>query len=350
MNIKGLLELALEYKASDIHFTVGVPPIFRLDGKLIKLEELDRLMPKDTERLANEILEDDMKAVLEEMGEVDFSYSLLGLGRFRVNVFKQRGSYSIALRTVPLTVPTIEELGLPLILKELSDRKRGLILVTGPTGSGKSTTLAAMINHINKTRNCHILTLEDPIEYLHKHDKSIVNQREITHDSKTYANALRASLRQDPDVILIGEMRDLETISTAVTAAETGHLVLSTLHTVGAVSTIDRIIDVFPANQQQQIKVQLASVLQGVVSQQLIKRQDNKGRVAAIEIMIANSAVKNHIREGKTHQIINTLQTGRKDGMITMDTSLVELYKNKLITYEDAISYAVDKDMIARMI
>ncbi len=223
-------------------------------------------------------------------------------------MYKQRGTVSMALRTVPLSVPSLDELGLPPILKELAMKKRGLVLVTGPTGSGKSTTLAAMIDHMNKHRNGHIITLEDPIEYLHRHGKSIINQREVGHDTYSYADALRAALRQDPDVILIGEMRDLETISTAVTAAETGHLVLSTLHTIGAVQTIDRIIDVFPPDQQQQIKVQLASVLEGVISQQLIKKADNKGRIAALEIMLANAAIRNHVREGKTHQILSAFK------------------------------------------
>ncbi|BEP28977.1 type IV pilus twitching motility protein PilT [Helicovermis profundi] len=350
MDIKDLLGVALEYKASDIHFTVGIPPVFRIDGKLIRLKDIGRIMPDDTKQIADQLFDDYTRKVFEENGEVDFSHSIIGIGRFRVNIFKQRGSISLALRAVPLEVPTTEDLKLPDIINKLADNRRGLVLVTGPTGSGKSTTLAAMLNHINQTRGEHILTLEDPIEYLHRHGKSIVNQREIHHDSKSYANALRAALRQDPDVILIGEMRDLETISIAVTAAETGHLVFSSLHTIGAVSTIDRIIDVFPPNQQQQIKVQLASVLQGVVSQQLIKRLDEKGRVAAIEVMIANAAVRNHIREGKAHMIMNSIQTGRKDGMISMDTYLSELYKKKQISYDEALSHSIDKDMLMRLI
>jgi len=350
LDIKTILGAAHEKDASDIHLTVGIPPVVRVDGQLIQLPDCGRLMPDETSRLAEELMDEYSTKIFEENGEVDFSYSVVGFGRFRVNVFKQRGTISMALRTVPLSVPAIDDLGLPPILKELSMKKRGLVLVTGPTGSGKSTTLAAMIDHMNKHRNGHIITLEDPIEYLHRHGKCIINQREVGHDTFSYANALRAALRQDPDIILIGEMRDLETISTAVTAAETGHLVLSTLHTIGAVQTIDRIIDVFPPDQQQQIKVQLASVLEGVVSQQLIKKSDNKGRIASLEIMLANAAIRNHIREGKTHQILSALQTGRKHGMVTMDAYLTELYRQGLISYNDAILHAVDRDMLARLL
>lgn len=349
-NIDELLKFAVDNNASDVHITVGVPPIFRINGQLIKINDLERIMPNDSADLAQHIMTEDAKRIYTEKGEVDFSYSVIGIGRFRVNVYNQRGSATLALRSVPLEVPTIDELNLPNTLQKLADIKRGLILVTGPTGSGKSTTLAAMVDHINKTRSAHILTLEDPIEYLHRHNKSIVNQREIGHDSKSYASALRASLRQDPDVILIGEMRDLETISTAITAAETGHLVLSTLHTTGAVATVDRIVDVFPPNQQEQIRVQLSSVLQGVVSQQLLKRADNSGRVAALEILICNAAIRNHIREGKSHQMMSSIQTGRKAGMISMDAYLSELYKKELITYEDAMGYAMDKDFLSRLL
>lgn len=349
-NLDELLKFAVENGASDVHLTVGVPPIFRINGQLVKINDIDRLMPDDTAKLAEIIMTKDAYGIYSEFGEVDFSYSVVGIGRFRVNVYNQRGSACMALRSVPLNIPTIADLQLPDTLNKLADAKRGLILVTGPTGSGKSTTLAAMIDHINKTRSAHVLTLEDPIEYLHRHDKCIVNQREIGHDSKSYAAALRASLRQDPDVILIGEMRDLETISTAITAAETGHLVLSTLHTTGAVSTVDRIVDVFPPNQQEQIRVQLAAVLQGVVSQQLLKRADNSGRVAALEILLCNAAVKNHIREGKSHQLMSSIQTGRKAGMISMDAYLSELYKKELITYEDAMSFAIDKDFLTRLL
>lgn len=350
LDIRSIISAATEREASDIHLTVGIPPSIRVDGQLIQIPDHERLMPEDTKKLADELMDDYAREKFELKGEVDFSYSIVGFGRFRVNVYKQRGTVSMALRTVPLSVPSLDELGLPPILKELAMKKRGLVLVTGPTGSGKSTTLAAMIDHMNKHRNGHIITLEDPIEYLHRHGKSIINQREVGHDTYSYADALRAALRQDPDVILIGEMRDLETISTAVTAAETGHLVLSTLHTIGAVQTIDRIIDVFPPDQQQQIKVQLASVLEGVISQQLIKKADNKGRIAALEIMLANAAIRNHVREGKTHQILSALQTGRKHGMVTMDAYLTELYRQGLISYNDAILHAVDRDMLSRLL
>ncbi len=348
--VQDILRVASEKGASDIHFTVGLPPIIRVNGQLMALPNYQKLMPANTKMLAEEIMDERTKDLFYERGEIDFSYAIAGLGRFRVNAYKQRGTSGLAIRMIPINVPTLDELKLPEVLKTLAMKKRGLILVTGPTGSGKSTTLAAMIDYMNKHRNAHILTLEDPIEYLHRHGKSMINQREIGHDSITYANALRAALRQDPDVILIGEMRDLETISIAVTAAETGHLVLSTLHTVGAVQTIERIMDVFPPDQQQQIKIQLSSVLEGVISQQLLQRTDKNGRIAAIEIMLANAAIRNHIREGKTHQIVSSIQTGKKQGMIGMDNALTDLYKQNLISYEDAILFAVDKDMIARLL
>lgn len=350
MDINDLLKLAVENGASDIHLTVGIPPVFRLDGLLIKLDKLERLLPEDTQRFAYSIMNQVQIEHFEAHGEVDFSYAILGFCRFRINIYRQRGSVGMALRAVPLTVPTIEDLGLPHVLKDISTMKRGLVLVTGPTGSGKSTTLASMINYINETQNDHVLTLEDPIEYLHKHNRSMVNQRELGLDTKSYSNALRAALRQDPDVILIGEMRDLETISTAITAAETGHLVFSTLHTMGAVPTIDRVVDVFPPDQQQQIRIQLSVVLQAVISQQLIRRSDNSGRVAAMEIMMCNPAIRNHIREGKTYQIMNSIQTSRKDGMISMDAFIAELYKSNTISYEDAITHAVDRDFLAKIL
>lgn len=348
--IDQLLNYTLENHASDLHITVGIPPMVRIDGKLYPVEGKERLLPDDTKELVKSVASEDSLAKLDEDGQIDMSYSLPGVGRFRVNIYKQRGSYSMAIRSVPLEIPTIDELDLPDIIKDLSLKKRGLILVTGPTGSGKSTTLAAMINHINENKNCHILTLEDPIEYLHKHGTSIVNQREIGHDSSSYAKALRAALRQDPDVILIGEMRDLETISTAITAAETGHLVLSTLHTVGAVSTVDRIIDVFPPNQQQQIRIQLSNVLQGVVSQQLLKKKDVEGRRAAMEIMICNPAIRNHIREGKTHQILSSMQTGGRFGMITMDNYILKMYRENLISRESALTSAIDQEYVSRVL
>jgi twitching motility protein PilT len=350
MSIVELLKLAHNNKASDVHISVGIPPVFRINGKLIHVGNVDPLMPDDAKKLAFELLSDKHKYILQDKGEIDFSYAISGIGRFRVNVYQQRGTYGIAIRPIPLEIPSARDLGLPTILNDLADKKRGLILVTGPTGSGKSTTLATMIDHINHNRKCHVLTLEDPIEYLHRHKQSMINQREIGNDTSSYNTALRAALRQDPDVILIGEMRDLETISTAVTAAETGHLVLATLHTIGAVSTVDRIIDVFPSEQQQQIRIQLASVLQGVVSQQLVRRADGTGRVGAFEIMLCNQAVRNLIREGKSHQLMSSIQTGRKLGMMSMDASLVDLYKRDVITVDEATSHAVDKDFIKRLL
>ncbi|MCR4434239.1 MAG: type IV pilus twitching motility protein PilT [Clostridiales bacterium] len=348
MTLDELLKHTVEKKASDLHLTVGVPPTIRRDGRLEKIGT-ERLLPADTERCVKEMLTGEQMEQLESRGELDLSFSLQGVGRFRVNVFRQRGTYSCAIRPVNLKIPRLEELGLPETVGDLARKTKGLILVTGPTGSGKSTTLAAMISQMNEERDCHILTLEDPIEYLHRHNKSIVNQREIGNDSRSYAAALRAALREDPDVILVGEMRDIETISIAVTAAETGHLVLSTLHTVGAANTVDRVIDVFPPHQQQQIKVQLSMVLQGVISQQLLTRRDRPGRVAAVEIMVVTAAIRNLIREGKTHQINSLIQTGGKYGMQTMDGSLANLYKRGVISHEDALTYAADQENLLRL-
>lgn len=343
-----LLTLVVKNGASDLHITVGVPPVLRINGQLVKLD-LPQLTPQDTEEITKDLLSSDELKKLEETGDIDLSYSVQGLGRFRINAYKQRGTYSLAIRSVALRIPTIDELGLPEVIKELSLKTRGLILVTGPTGSGKSTTLASMIDLINDVRNCHILTLEDPIEYLHKHKKSIVNQREIGHDTLSYASALRAALREDPDVILVGEMRDLETIQIAITAAETGHLVLSTLHTIGSAKTIDRIIDVFPPHQQQQIKVQLSNVLEGIISQQLLPKLDNSGRVVAVEVMIATPAIRNLIREGKSFQIQSMVQTGSKFGMMTMDMSISQLLKKNLISMDDALTYCVDRENFTKL-
>lgn len=346
--LTSLLETTMTQNASDLHLTVGVPPVIRVNGELRQIGS-EKLQPIDTENYAKEILNEAYESYTKT-GESDTSFSLPGVGRFRVNTFKQRGSDAIAIRVVGLKIPTLAELQFPSIAKEIITNKRGLVLVTGPTGSGKSTTLAAMINEINATRAAHIITLEDPIEYLHKHNKSIINQREIGKDTLSYANALRSILREDPDVILVGEMRDLETISVALTAAETGHLVFSTLHTIGAAKTIDRIIDVFPPYQQQQVKIQLAAVLKGIISQQLLPKYDGKGRIAAMETMVATTAIQNMIREGKTHQVESSIQTGAKYGMKTMDMSLAELYKKGLISYETALSYAIDRDMLSKII
>lgn len=346
--LNDLLIRTLELKASDLHLTVGIQPTVRVNGKLIPIGP-NKLMPEDIREFAKEILGERFERY-NQIGEADTSYSVQGVGRFRVNVFKQRNSDAISLRVITLKVPTLDELKHPRILKDLVEKQRGLVLVTGPTGSGKSTSLAAMINEINSTRQAHIVTLEDPIEYLHKHNKCIINQREIGKDSKSYKSALKAILREDPDVILVGEMRDLETISTAITAAETGHLVLSTLHTIGATKTIDRIIDVFPPHQQQQIKIQLASVLQAVISQQLLPNIRGDGRIAALEVMVITPGIQNLIREGKTQQIESAVQTGNKYGMKTMDMAISELYKKGVISKETAMTYAVDRETLKRMI
>ena len=343
-----LLSRTIEMGASDLHLTVGLAPTVRNNGRLISLGN-EKLLPDDMVIIAKEILKDNYEKYIST-GEFDTSYSIQGIGRFRVNVFKQRNSDAVAIRVISLKIPTLNELKHPDVLKDVIKKKRGLVLVTGPTGSGKSTTLAAMIHEINNTKEGHIITLEDPIEYLHKHNKCIVNQREIGKDSHSYKNALKAILREDPDIIFVGEMRDLETISIAITAAETGHLVFSTLHTIGAAKTIDRIIDVFPPHQQQQIKIQLASLLQAVISQQLLENSLGNGRVAALEIMITTPGIQNLIREGKTHQIESAVQTGSKYGMKTMDMSLAELYRKGVISFETAMIYAVDNETLKRLI
>ncbi len=341
LSIEEILKTAKYAGASDVHFTVGIPPKMRVNGDLLNMD-YPKLLPPDTEELAHMVMNEKQRAIFEERGEYDMSFSIRDLGRYRVNVFHQRGSVAMAFRLVGTVVPSPEELGIPDSIIELAQRKRGLVLVTGPTGSGKSTTLAAIIDKINKTRDAHVITLEDPIEYLHQHQMSMVNQREIGIDSGSYANALRAALREDPDVILVGEMRDFETISVAITAAETGHLVLSTLHTIGAASTVDRVIDVFPPHQQQQIRIQLANVLEAVISQQLIPTADGRGRVAAFEVMHANHAVRNLIREGKSHQLMSVIQTNRRLGMITMDEAITQLYFTGRITRDSAIEFAQD--------
>ncbi|MDN5346858.1 MAG: twitching motility protein PilT [Clostridia bacterium] len=330
MDIRDILQAAAAKGASDVHLTVGLPPVFRYLGELLPQENWPPLQTAVTEELARQLLGERWPEFATQ-GELDFAYSLSGIGRFRVNVFRQRGSVAAAIRLIPARVPSLEELGLPPVVGELADQPHGLVLVTGPTGSGKTTTLAAMIDRINHQRSCHIITLEDPIEYLHQHKKSMVNQREIGSDSPSFASALRAALRQDPDVILVGEMRDLETVATAITAAETGHLVLTTLHTSSAVQSVDRIIDVFPPHQQGQIRIQLADTLAGVITQQLLPRADGKGRVAAVEVLIATPAVRNLIREGKTHQIVSAMQTGGRFGMQTMEMSLKQLSARGII-------------------
>lgn len=344
--IEEMLRAAKEAGASDLHITVGVPPKIRVNGQLITMD-YGKMLPGDTNALLDQIMNEKQRAKFEEVGEHDMSFSIPNLGRYRVNAYKQRGSVAIALRLVGTQVPSAESLGIPPSVIDLYQRKRGLVLVTGPTGSGKSTTLAAIIDKINNNREAHVITLEDPIEYLHQHKLSMVNQREIGLDSQSYASALRAALREDPDVILVGEMRDFETISVAITAAETGHLVLSTLHTIGAASTVDRVIDVFPPHQQQQVRVQFANVLEAVISQQLIPKADGTGRVAAFEVLHANHAVRNLIREGKSHQLMTVMQTNRKLGMIAMDEAIMQLYREQKITKELAIQFAQEPDTMA---
>ncbi len=341
ITIEELLMVAAENNASDVHITVGVPPKMRVNGNLINME-YPRLLPDDADNIIDSIMDKRHKEIFQEKGEVDFSISVPQIGRYRVNIFKQRGSTAAALRVVGTEIPNPDNLGVPKAVQDLHRRKRGLVLVTGPTGSGKSTTLASVIDLVNTNTSSHIITLEDPIEYMHKHKMAMVNQREVGLDTLSYNNALRAALREDPDVILVGEMRDFETISIAVTAAETGHLVFSTLHTIGAAATIDRIIDVFPTHQQQQIRVQLSMVLEAVISQQLIPTADGKRRVAAFEVMITNPAIKNLIREGKTYQIQSMIQTNKKIGMQTMDDALYDLYRRGEISGEKCASYAQD--------
>lgn len=332
-----------------MHLTVGIPPKMRVNGNLITMD-YPKMLPADTLEIVLEIMKPVQREKFEERGEYDMSFSIPDLGRYRVNAYRQRGSVAMAFRLVGTKVPSPEVLGVPESVVDLYQRKRGLVLVTGPTGSGKSTTLAAIIDKINNNRDAHVITLEDPIEYLHQHRMAMVNQREIGLDSENYANALRAALREDPDVILVGEMRDFETISVAITAAETGHLVLSTLHTIGAASTVDRVIDVFPPHQQQQIRVQLANVLEAVVSQQLIPTADGRGRVAAFEVLHANHAVRNLIREGKSHQLASVMQTNRKMGMITMDEAIIQLFYQGKIEREMAVQFAQDPDAMENKI
>ncbi len=349
MNINDLLEQALEKGASDLHIIVGVPPVIRVDGLLIQLTETP-LKPENTRRLVEEILQEKHYALLRDKGEVDFSYSVPGMGRFRINVFQQRGTMGIAIRIIDTKVPLLSELGLPDIVARLTLRPKGLILVAGPAGSGKTTTLAAMINLLNTERQCHIITLEDPIEYLHSHNKSIISQREIGSDSESFPSALQAALRQDPDVIMVGEMNDPETISIALTAAETGHLVLASMRTLNAPQTINRIIDSFPSSQQEQFRVQLANNLVGIVAQRLLPRKDGQGRVAAVEFLAITPAVRNLVRDGKIHQIYMVMQTGAKSGMRTMDNHLQHLFLQGIIRAEDALENAADRPTLSRFI
>ena len=345
-SIDELLSVMVEHNASDLHLAAGSPPVIRVNGRLQRVPGLDKLVPEDTRTIVYRILSTEQQKTLETRRQIDFSYEIPGVARFRVNAYFQRTSVGAAFRLVPAEIKSLEQLALPERLYELADMARGLILVTGPTGSGKSTTLAAMLDHINQNRHEHILTIEDPIEFLHKHKSCIVNQREIGSDATSFAESLRSALRQDPDVILVGEMRDLETIGTALTAAETGHLVFATLHTQSAPQTIDRIIDVFPAGQQDQVRAQLAGTLQGIVTQNLVPTADGNGRVPALEILMPDDAVRNLIRQAKIEQVYSVMQTSSSRGMQTMEQSLADLALRRVITSDIAFSRSTRPDQL----
>ena len=350
LNLQQLLKAMVEKGASDLHLTTGSAPQLRIDGDLVPLRT-NPLSPVECKQLCYSVLTDSQKLHFEENQELDFSFGVRGLSRFRGNLFLQRGAVGGAFRTIPFNIRTFADLGLPPIIEELCNKPRGLVLVTGPTGSGKSTTLAAMIDKINTERHEHIITIEDPIEYLHSHKNCLVNQREVGTDTNSFKKALKYILRQDPDVVLIGEMRDLETIEAAVVTAETGHLVFATLHTNSAAQTINRIIDVFPPNQQSQIRAQLSFVLEGVISQSLIPRADGHGRVPAMEIMVPNAAIRNLIREDKIHQIYSSMQIGQgKSGMQTLNQSLAALYLRRLISLEEAITHSSEPEELQQII
>jgi twitching motility protein PilT len=350
LSLSDLLKKMLESNGSDLHITTGTPPQIRVDGRLRPLE-MRPLTPAETKQLAYSVLTDTQKHRFEEELQIDFSFGIKGMARFRANVFHQRGAVGAVFRNIPFEIRNFEQLGLPPIARKLCERPRGLILVTGPTGSGKSTTLAAMIDKVNTERHDHIITIEDPIEYLHSHKNCIVNQREIRSDTHSFADALKAALREDPDVVLIGEMRDLETIESALRIAETGHLTFATLHTNSAISSINRIVDVFPAYQQAQIRAQLSFVLEGIMTQALLPKASGAGRALAMEILIPNAAIRNLIREDKIHQIYSSMQMGQeKFGMQTFNQSLATLYMQKQITLQMALSYSSNADELQEMI
>ncbi len=349
MDVNELLAKLVEYGGSDLHLTVGLPPIMRINGRLAPYEG-PRLTSADTKSLIYAILRDDQRERLEREWEYDFAYAVPGVARFRVNAYYQRSSVGAAFRHIPVDIKTFEELGLPKVLESFCEKPRGFILVTGPTGSGKSTTLAAMLDYINERHEVHIITIEDPIEYLHRHKRAMINQREVGSDTKSFSHALKYVLRQDPDVIMVGEMRDLETVSAALTAAETGHLVLATLHTQDAAQTIDRIIDVFPPYQQQQVRVQLAGTLQGIICQQLIPTVDGRQRVVAVEVLVPTAGIRNLIRENKTHQLMTAMQSGHQYGMVTMDQSLADLHHRGLISLEAAVQRAIDPNVLKTLL
>ncbi len=349
-NLRALLEEMIEKEASDLHITTGESPKLRIDGDIAASSMPEILTPKDTLQLAYSVLTENQKKRFETEDELDFSFGIQNLARFRGNCFKQRGCVSMVIRMIPFNVRTFQELGLPPVIAKLAERPRGLVLVTGPTGSGKSTTLAAIIDKINKERKGHIITVEDPIEFIHRHQSCIVNQREIGTDTKNFATALKYALREDPDVILVGEMRDLETISAALTIAETGHLALATLHTNSAAESINRIIDVFPSNQQSQVRAQLAFVLEGVITQTLLPKARGRGRVMAAEIMVATPAIRALIRDDKIHQIYSAMQSGKKHGMQTMNDSLFQLYTNREVSQEECERVSQEPKEFLRMI
>jgi len=344
-----ILIQTMETGASDLHITAASPPMIRLRGRLQPLD-YPKLSPQDTREIVYSILTEDQRKRLENEWQIDFSYTIPGRARFRVNAFYQRATVGAAFRLIPTRMPQLKDLGVPSVLEEFTKKPRGFVLVTGPTGSGKSTTLAAMIDLINTERHEHILTIEDPIEFLHPHKSCIVNQREVGSDAQTFALGLKAALREDPDVILVGEMRDLDTISTALTAAETGHLVFATLHTQDCAQTVDRIIDVFPPSQQDQVRVQLSVALQGVCTQQLLPTADGRGRILAAEVLVPTPAVRNLIREGKTHQIYSAIQTGGSFGMQTMDSALADLVRRNVITRELAEARSSSPDELKRLL
>jgi twitching motility protein PilT len=350
LSLRNLLQEMIARNASDLHLTVGERPKIRVDGDLVNVQHPKILAPKDTLSLTYSILTEAQKKRFETEDELDFSFGVQNLSRFRGNAYKQRGCVALAIRQIPYDIQTVEKLGLPPIVNKLAERPRGLVLVTGPTGSGKSTTLAAMLDKINKERRAHIITIEDPIEFIHRHQNSVVNQREVGADTKSFAAALKYALRQDPDIILVGEMRDLETISAALTIAETGHLVLATLHTNSAAESVNRIIDAFPSHQQPQIRAQLSFVLEGVVTQTLIPRAKGRGRVAAVEVMVCTPAIRAVIRDEKIHQIYSLMQAGKKHGMQTMNDALQMLYLKNEITLEDALKRSGDPQELLRAV
>lgn len=348
VKIENLLEIVVKEGSSDLHITVGSPPMLRIDGRLKPVPNIPPLTEKEVESLIFSIIDETQKAIFLKDMEIDFSFSFGDLARFRANAYHQRGNMAIALRLIPKNILSLESLGIPKIVNEFASFPRGLVLITGPTGSGKSTTLSSIIDKINKEQPYHIITIEDPIEFIHQNNKSVIQQREVHYDTRSFSAALRSVLREDPDVVLIGEMRDLETISSAITIAETGHLVFATLHTNSASQSVDRIVDVFPSHQQQQIRSQLSSVLRAIISQRLIPAIGG-GRVVATEIMISNPAIRNIIREGKNHQLEAVIQTSTEEGMQTMDKSLASLVKSGKISLENAQAFATDKKEIERM-